>query len=222
MWDDHIAPLGDAGFDVQAIDLPGFGDNPLPTQGEVAHWDAVLDAIGDVPAVLVGNSFGAAVALRAAVFAPERVSAMMLVSAPVDQVPLSAQIEAAWAAEEEALERGDVDAAVRAVVEAWAPANLHERVGQMQRRAFELQMDSDLPRAPDPLEETLEPLRTLDIPALIAYGENEMPDFKAGAELLAGELPDARLHVFQNAGHLAPLETPGEFREVLLSFLRSV
>jgi pimeloyl-ACP methyl ester carboxylesterase len=46
-----------------------------------------------------------------------------------------------------------------------------------------------------------------------------MPDFKEGAELLARELPNARLHVFEGAGHLAPLEAPGEFREVLLGFL---
>jgi pimeloyl-ACP methyl ester carboxylesterase len=33
-------------------------------------------------------------------------------------------------------------------------------------------------------------------------------------------LPRARLEVIQGAGHLAPLETPETFRELLLEFLR--
>ncbi|MDQ6850701.1 MAG: hypothetical protein M3070_12220 [Actinomycetota bacterium] len=60
-------------------------------------------------------------------------------------------------AENTALEHGDIDAAVAAVVAAWtqphAPAALRERVASMQRCALELQAAAgELQEAPDPLE----------------------------------------------------------------------
>lgn len=47
-----------------------------------------------------------------------------------------------------------------------------------------------------------------------------MPDFRLGAETLAQSLRHARCVVIANAGHLAPLEQPEAFRELLLGFLR--
>jgi len=46
-----------------------------------------------------------------------------------------------------------------------------------------------------------------------------MPDFREGAERLARILPRARHAVIPDAGHLAPLETPEGFRDLLLGFL---
>jgi pimeloyl-ACP methyl ester carboxylesterase len=77
-----------------------------------------MDALDIDRAALVGNSFGGAVALRVAVVAPERVAAMALVSTPAPGVEPSAELEAAWHAEESALARGDVASAVAAVVDA--------------------------------------------------------------------------------------------------------
>ena len=93
-------------------------------------------------AALAGNSFGGAVALRAAALAPERVTSLALFSAPpVVLSEPSAELAAAWEAEESALEAGDLEAAVKAITDAWllpdAPPALRERVATMQRRAFE-------------------------------------------------------------------------------------
>src|SRR5579859_5782325 len=121
MWSEQLQPLAASGYRAVAMDLPGFGEAAVPV-GEHAPWIDVLatmDAMEIHDAVLVGNSFGGAVALRAAAVAPERVSALVLVSAPAPDLEPSAELEAAWGAEESALERGDVEAAVAAVVEAW-------------------------------------------------------------------------------------------------------
>ena len=207
MWAEHLRPIAAAGYRVIAPDLPGFGD--APETSPRAPWNDVLetlDALRVDRAALVGNSLGGAVAQRVAALAPQRVSKLVLISAPAFDEP-SERLRAAWAAEEAAIERGDVDAAVAAVVDAWtlpgAPRELRERVARMQRRAFELQLAAgDLPEADDPLTEPPA------VPTLTAAGEHDMPDFRP---------PSAS--IIPGAGHLAPLEQPEAFRALLLDFL---
>lgn len=226
MWSEHLRPLADAGHRTVAVDLPGFGEAPIPA-GEQTPWADVLatmDALGIGSAALVGNSFGGAVALRVAVLAPERVTALALVSAPGPDADPSPELAAAWAAEEAALEHGGVDAAVQAVIEHWiapcAPDRLRERVAAMQRRALSLQVAAGpVSEAPDPAEPWPGALAELRMPVLVVTGEHDKRDFNAAAEALCAAFPRARREVLMGAGHLAPLETPRAFRELLLDFL---
>jgi pimeloyl-ACP methyl ester carboxylesterase len=228
MWSAQLRPLADAGLRAIAVDLPGFGAAPV-APGPQAPWNDVLETLNELGlerAALVGNSFGAAVALRVAVVAPARVSALVLVSAPVGGVEHSEQLSAAWAAEEEALERGDVDAAVDAVVQAWtlpdAPPELRERLGAMQRRAFALQLAAEeAEEAPDPVDEDPGWADGVGMPVLLAAGEHDMPDFGAGVRALAEQLPHARTTTIAGAGHLAPLEVPDAFSALVVDFLRA-
>jgi pimeloyl-ACP methyl ester carboxylesterase len=226
MWSEHLEPLADPGYRVVALDLPGFGEAAVPP-GEQAAWLDVLRTMDELSidrAALVGNSFGGAVALRIAFVAPERVSALALISAPPPDMEPSPQLAAAWEAEEEALERSDTEAATQISVDTWtmpgAPQDLRERVAAMQRRAFELQGVEEPADAPDPLEEDAEALGRIDVPALVAAGEHDLVDFTEGARKMAGTMPQARHAMIAGAGHLAPLETPVAFRELVLGFLR--
>lgn len=225
MWSEHLQPLAEAGFRAIAMDLPGFGVAPVAQRDE--PWSDVLQALDELSverAALVGNSFGGAVALRVAHFAQARCWALTLFSAPPPRLEPSPELAAAWEAEEAALERGDIEGGVDAVVDAWtqpdaAPA-LRERVAAMQRRAFLLQAEAPDPEEmPDPVEEDPDALGRLDVPTLVAAGEHDMPDFRHGAETLAQTLPQARHTVIAGAGHLPPLEVPERFRELLLEFL---
>jgi len=226
MWAEHLEPLAGAGFRAIAVDLPGFGEAQA-APGEQAPWADVLrtmDELSAERAALVGNSFGGAVALRAALVAPDRVSALALISAPAPGLEPSPELEAAWEAEETALRRGDVDAAVEAVLDAWtlpdASPRLRDRVAAMQRRAFAQQAEaSSATEAPDPAEQRPEALARLRVPALVAAGKLDKRDFRQGAEEMARTLPDSRHAVIEGAGHLAPLETPEAFRELVLAFL---
>ena len=227
MWREHLDRLAEAGYRGIALDLPGFGETP-PRPGPQAPWDDVLRTMRDLdlgPAAVVGNSFGAAIALRVAVVAPAAVRSLMLVSPPpMDDEHPSPALQAAWDAEEDALERGDIDAALEAVLEAWlqpvAPAALRERLAAMQRRAFELQARAtDVSEAPDPLERDPESLSRLQMPVLVLAGEADMPDFKRAAEEIANAIPSARARILEGAGHLAPLEVPDQFWGELRAFL---
>jgi pimeloyl-ACP methyl ester carboxylesterase len=228
MWREHLEPLAAAGYRAVAMDLPGFGDAP-PSVGLEMPWADVLetmDAAAVQCATLAGNSFGGAVALRVAVVAPERVRALMLISAPdadVESSP-SPELRAAWEAEEAAFERRDVDAAVEAVVSAWtlpdAPAQLRKRVAAMQRKAIVWQLSAaPASEAPDPVDDNPQALTQLAIPTLVLAGEHDVADFRDAARRLGDALPQARHLVLEGAGHLAPLETPEAFRALLLDFL---
>jgi pimeloyl-ACP methyl ester carboxylesterase len=228
MWTELLQPLADAGLRAVAMDLPGFGEAPaaLVEQAPWADVLATMDALGIEGACLVGNSFGGAVALSVAAVAPARVAALVLVSAPAPGLEPSAELQAAWEAEEAALERDDVEAAVDVVLEAWTlpggPPEVRDRVAATQRQAFARQAAaSAVPDAPDPAEERPEALATLTAPALVATGEHEMQDFHVAAQALARTLPHARQILVEGAGHLAPLEQPEAFRTLLLAFLRS-
>jgi len=68
---------------VVALDRPGYGANPQPAGGFAANARAVvadLDARNIERAVLIGHSYGGAVALSVAALAPERVEALVLLA----------------------------------------------------------------------------------------------------------------------------------------------
>jgi pimeloyl-ACP methyl ester carboxylesterase len=228
MWSEHLGALADAGLRVVAPDLPGFGEAPAAREQDAPWVDAVetLEALGIERAHLVGNSLGGLVAQRIAVVAPERVRSLVLISSGAPGIEPSPELEAAWSAEESALEAGDIEAAVAAVLDAWtlpdAPAELRVRVSEMQRRAFELQLGVEASLAHDPLEEDPDALARILAPALVLAGEHDMRDFHLAAEALTGTLPNARRDVIEGAGHLAPLEQPQSFREQLLAFIAEV
>jgi pimeloyl-ACP methyl ester carboxylesterase len=228
MWGEHLDPIADAGYRVIAPDLPGFGE--APASPDVTDWSAVIetmDALGVEEATFVGNSFGGAVALRVAVLAPTRVNGLLLVSSPPPGLEPSPRLEAVWEAEADAIDRGDTEAAVTAMVDAWtlpdAPPAQRELVATMQRRAYELQLAVDEPedaaRPDDPVETNPDALQALMMPAIVAAGEHDMPDFLSGAEAIAQALPNARHTIIDGAGHLAPLERPEAFRELLHALL---
>jgi pimeloyl-ACP methyl ester carboxylesterase len=230
MWAEHLDPLAAAGWRAIAFDLPGFGEAPAATERN-EPWHDVLGALDELEiqrAVLVGSSFGGAVAQRVALTAPDRVTALVLVSSPEEGIEPSPQLQSVWEAEEEALTRGEVSAAVDTVVASWtlpdAPAQLRERIARMQARVYELQApvaELDVP-CDDPLERNPGALAGVRVPTLVLVGEHDIADFQQGADELARMLRAGEPVVIAGAGHLAPLEEPDEFRRLLLEFLAAL
>src|SRR3954453_20726880 len=79
-WD-AVRPLLEPEFRVLAPNLPGYGDCP-EEPGELALGEFVL-GLDFGRAALVGTSTGGRAVLEAALAAPERVAALVLVSANV-------------------------------------------------------------------------------------------------------------------------------------------
>lgn len=210
-----------------AIDLPGFGE-AVPERGPVAHWEDVvetMDALGIARASLVGNSFGAQVALRVAAVHPQRVSSLFLFSTSSAPEPdPSPELLAAWDAEEETLEAGDSEKAVEAVVSSWvqpeASAEVRERIATMQRENYERRASQGkVEFAPDPLEDYPDLVTAIECQVLLAAGESDMVDFRNAVQELAEKMPRASTTLIAGCGHLAPLEAPEEFQWLVLESL---
>jgi 3-oxoadipate enol-lactonase len=222
MWREHLGPLAAAGYRVIAPDLPGFGEAPPPAAQ--THWlDVIetLDALGLERVALVGNSFGAAVALRVAVVAPAKVGRLVLAAPSAEAEEVSPELEAVWEAEESALERGDVDGAVAAVLDGWVrDERIRDRVAEMQRHTFELRRAAPDPApAPDPVEDDPSIVAGIGVPVLVIEAGLDLPDASLTAAWLEREVAGVRRETVADAGHLVPLERPDEFRALVLAFL---
>jgi pimeloyl-ACP methyl ester carboxylesterase len=76
---------------------------------------------------------------------------------------------------------------------------------------------------PNPLIELVPPakfrLDTIRKPTLIIIGEQDTPNFHAIAERLRQRIPKSRRVVMPGVGHMANMEDPGQFNNIVLDFL---
>jgi pimeloyl-ACP methyl ester carboxylesterase len=208
----HQIPALEGSFDVIAPDLPGWGETPMPAE-PYSFVDVVAQHL---PAALVGNSFGGAIALRTALAHPDRVSKLVLAGSGLPAWDYTEEMRAYWAAEEEAFEAGDFDAATEINLEFWVKPEHRDEVRPQQRRALELQSAHPEPELIWP---EMAALSTLTMPTLVIVGDDDKDDFKKIAQHLAEEIPDADLVVVPGAGHLIGIDQPAELNALLLEFL---
>jgi pimeloyl-ACP methyl ester carboxylesterase/mannose-6-phosphate isomerase-like protein (cupin superfamily) len=225
MWNEQWVDWASR-FRVTRLDLRGFGRS-APPEGTYANPEdvlAVLDAFGIERACLVGASFGGRVCLDLAASRPGRVAGLVLAAAGLPDHDWSPEIRAFGAAEDEALEAGDLDAATEINVDFWlphAPDSVRAAIREQQRNAFALQVGSDG-------EEVLlthelgSRLDEVDVSALVLVGENDYGDFHAIADRLSSGLRRLSRATISGAGHLPSLERPEAFDAVVLPFLESL
>ncbi len=239
-WREVMAPLSQSGT-VIAFDRPAFGltERPMPGewQGEspysaAAQVDltlALMDTL-DVPeAILVGNSAGGTIAMLTALRAPQRVQALILVSPAVyggggapswvrflsglPQVrragpllvrslvtQLEGALPSAWH------DPGEITPEVLAgykkplLVENWDRAFL-EFVLAGRRQDLEQHLDR------------------FTLPVLVVTGDDDRWVPTVQSVRLSDELPNARLVVIPDCGHLAHEEAPQEFMAAVYDFM---
>lgn len=231
MWDREWQEWSPS-FRLLRLDLRGFGRSPLEP-GPFAHARdviAALEAHGIEEAALVGVSLGGRVALEVALARPELVRALVLVAPGLPGHEWSQELRAAWAEEEAAFEAGDLDAAVEASLRTWVDGprrrpedvdpQVRTRVGEMQRRAYELAAGMDEDEEELLVEDLARRLGEVEVPTLVLVGEEDQPDMHAIAERLAREIPGARLERIDATAHAPSMERPREFDGLVLPFLR--
>ena len=199
----------------------------VPTaSGSVSHSRdlvGLIESLELAPTALVGVSLGGAVALDVTVARPELVSALVLVGSGLRGHEFSAETQAGWAEEEEAFERGDLDAAVETNLRMWVDGprrspedvdpDLRRRVGEMQRRAFELDQSVE----GEPTFEVLAPdhaerLGEIAVPTLILVGELDRPEMHEIADKLEAGIPNTRRATLDATAHVPSMERPQRVR----------
>jgi 3-oxoadipate enol-lactonase len=230
LWEPQLRSFSQS-RSVLRVDLPGFGNSPIETN-PVSNRGAIreaMDAESIGRAALIGVSLGGNTALELALESPERASALVLVGAGLPDHEWSEEVTSFFAAEEEALERGDFDAAVGANLRMWVagprrslddidPA-MRELVGEMQRQAFEQQKGHDDVRDLRLDPPASERLGEVKVPTLVLTGDEDVADIHLVADRLAAGIPGAERATIAGAAHLPNLERPEEFDRIVLGFL---
>ena len=229
MWDPVWAALT-ASRDVIRLDLRGFGASVTRPDGlldPVADVLAVLAAEGIGAADLVGVSFGAGVAVEVALTRPSAVASLLLVAPGGSLLASRTPDFAAFAAAENAaLEAGDLSAAADANVTWWVvgpgrsasavPAEARSLVHAMQQRAFELTVDWDDVEEAELDPPALERLADIGVPTTVLLGAHDLETVRLAAAAVVAGIPGARLVEWPDAAHLPPLEHPARFAALVL------
>ncbi len=204
--------LADVGCDVVCYDLRGHGRSERTANGygiadSMADLSGLLDSLGiDVPVHLVGNSYGATLALSYGLAFPERVASLTLIEPPFlieglgEEMARSLAMVLAAVTDEE--------------VEQWLADGAGRALARITRSAQRLLQETSI--AEDMLTTPAfspDSLAGLDVPVLAVYGANS--EIIDQAEGLAMLVPDCTLIVLAHHTH-SVLREASEYLRVLL------
>lgn len=222
-------------FRVLAPDCYGAGKSPqwpsdrsMTLGDEAAFIEPVLARAGS-PLALVGHSYGAAVALIAALMHPGRVHALALYE-PTLFALLDAEhappndadgIRDTVAEARIALDAGERDAAARRFIDYWMGSGSWDRTAQAQKEPIAASMVNlrhwahALLTEPTPLSA----FRSLDVPVLYMVGKRSTRSARGVARLLMEALPRLECAEFEDMGHMGPVTHPERVNDVIARFL---
>ncbi|MGC1504116.1 MAG: alpha/beta hydrolase [Sulfitobacter sp.] len=213
-----------------APDMPSHGQSPdwdeTSSFGETV-FQASLAAMDDMPMDLIGHSFGAMIALRIAVDAPERVRSLTVIEpvffavAKADAPDTLTEHAVKARPFTDAMEAGDRETAARRFNRMWSDDgprwdSLPERTRAAMTRAVHV-----VPDTQDFLFEDTEGLLNagaLDactVPTLVVRGSAAHPAITAANNGLTERMPNATSVVIDGAGHMAPITHPLELAKVM-------
>lgn len=229
MWDPQLGALRQHAR-VVAPDLRGFGASEAGPPGPLTmdqHADdlaGLLDALGlHEPVVYCGLSMGGYVGFAFWRRHRARVRALVLADTrATPDTPEGRQVRLEMAKAAERL--GSPQPAIHGMLPRMFSPSL--RAGSVPEHLVLGMMRGSSPRAvadgqrgladrPDgvPL------LETIDVPVLVVVGEHDAITPPAESRLMLERLPNARLVVLDQVGHMANLEDPAAFNAAVLEFL---
>jgi pimeloyl-ACP methyl ester carboxylesterase len=219
---------------VLAADSYGSGKSPPWHAGEtwlrdeVALLEPVFARAGD-PFVLVGHSYGGAIALIAALSQPHRVRALAVYEptlfsliesaspAPNDADGIRNTAEAATAH----LKAGDTRSAAERFIDFWMSPGSFSRM-PAERQAPVAKSAVNIPAWWHALSKEPAPLsafRDLRIPVLYMTGSESPASSLGVARLLTPVLPSVEVIDFKGLGHMGPVTHPEPVNQAIASFL---
>ena len=222
-------------FRVVAVDSYGAGKSPewpssreIQLADEVALIEPLLASAGD-GVHLVGHSYGAAIALKAALMQPQRVRSLAVYEptlfALVDRdTPRPNGTEGIRRTAQEGtacLDRGDPEGAARVFIDFWMGTGSFDRT-PADRRLPIVESCRNLPRWAHALftePATLEEFARLRMPVLYMVGGRSRESSRCVADRLLQVLPHATRVEFPELGHMGPVTHPRPVNEAIAAFL---
>lgn len=206
---------------VVAPDFPGFGGSEsLGAEASFAglrDWAVgVLDVLEIERALVVGNSFGAAIARYVAAAYPARVRRVVLVDGgAAPPIPRWLGRAFGWSIFDplfsfmKAQAFSDAGLAKMIVEPALLDAAMLARMRQSSGAFVSSMRNAALAGLPDE--------RMLRVPVTIVWGARDALTPLSVGQKLAREIPDSTLHVIEGGGHMPQIERPDEMTRLLLT-----
>jgi pimeloyl-ACP methyl ester carboxylesterase len=236
IWSDVVKPVASHGFRVVTPDLIGFGFSEKPREFEYTI-DAqartiirLLDALGIEKAVLVGSSYGGATAATIALDYPERVERLVLVDAVINdyvkdqtlmrlgRAPVIGDLISPLILDSSRIMR-------RRISQVYHPDNKYLLLDDERFEAHHRPL-----RSANTHRAVIKSLRhwhanriekeahKITQPTLVVWGDSDRDVPLEHGEFLHRTIPDSRLVVFRNCGHVPQEEYPREFAELIVDF----
>lgn len=225
-------------YHVLAPDSYGSGKSPdwhsdriITLRDELVLIEPVLTETM-TPYALVGHSYGAAVALMAAISHPERVRALALYEPtlfslidaesppPNDADGIKHAVRLVGAA----LDQDDPYAAAQAFIDYWMEAGSWASMPESRQEPIALSIRNvrrwahALTTEPTPLAS----FRQLNIPVLYMVGGRSTASAKGVARILQSALPQVEVLKFDELGHMGPITHPAVVNTAIEAFLKRV
>lgn len=218
-WPAEVRRL--AGYQVIAMDLPGHGKSVGRGQQSIpAYADQVLQWLQAMylpRAVFVGHSMGGAIALQLGLNYPEHVLGLGLVAT-------SARLRVSPQIMEETSHTTTYQTAINHIIE-WSfgpssPGRLKELAAQRMAETRQTVLYGDFLACQE--FDVIDKLADIQIPALVICGQEDKMTPLRHVQFLADHLPQARLEIVPDAGHMVMLEQPVQVAALLQDFLSSL
>lgn len=210
------------GHPVLSPDILGFEC----LESAAAHVLVEMDNRGWQKAVFVGLSMGGYVIFRLWNLEPERFAGMVLADTrATPDTPEGARLRLEQA---ERIRREGMQFFPEATLKGHLGATTHARRPELVARVRQAQLEADPGRVAKSLEalasrpDSVPLLSSISVPALVLVGEEDTLTPPADARLIAARIPDSRMLILPEAGHLSNLENPKAFNTALLGFLTEV
>jgi pimeloyl-ACP methyl ester carboxylesterase len=235
-WHGVARGLG-GGYTTVALSRRHHWPNPPPIPGAPYSYDTHREdllrylRLRAEPVHLVGHSYGAGVALLAALGEPGLVRTLTIVEAAFNSLlppggpGLAREIESRQAMQDRLsslVAAGEDEAAARELID-WTqggPGGFGALAPDVQRGLLDNASTVGPTMSTPRPHVTREMLGTLRIPTLVLRGERTRLYYSLIADAIAGVVPGARDARLPGAGHMTIVENPDAAASVLLDFLR--
>ncbi len=217
MWAGQLEVV--KGHPVLSPDILGFES----LESAAAHVLVEMDNLGWQKAVFVGLSMGGYVIFRLWNLEPERFAGMVLADTrATPDTPEGARLRLEQA---ERIRREGMQFFPEATLKGHLGATTHARRPELVAQVRQAQLEADPSRVARSLEalarrpDSVPLLSSITVPALVLVGEEDTLTPPSDARQMATQIPDSRMLILPEAGHLSNLENPKAFNTALRGFL---